>query len=206
MTLGTESSAADARAIELGWTTGSSRVVEVPASTGATASPGAVRYLAGDNWRLLGTFNALDAQRVFRFGAALGRRFVRVPIPAPEPEIFEIILADRDLSLPVEATACITGLYSTHFARDATRLGPALFLAMARYVEVALRTADQEPSEVPNVDWRDFVAEAYLVHIGSWVGNLEPRDLELLQADILGQGVLDAPDWQWILQSAKSLV
>ncbi|EKY30395.1 ATPase family protein [Brevundimonas diminuta 470-4] len=206
VTLGVESSASDARTVELGWTSGPSRYVEDSAPTDASGAPGAIRYLAGDNWRLLGTFNALDAQRVFRFGAALGRRFVRVPIPAPEPEMFEIILKDRGLSLPFDAVAAITDLYAIHFARDSTRLGPALFLAMAHYVEVALRTAEQEPLDTPDSDWRDFLAEAYLVHIGSWVGNLEPRDLELLQADISGRAVLGEPDWLWILQSAKSLV
>ena len=36
-----------------------------------------IRFLAGEDWRLLGTYNALDAHRVFRFGQALGRRFAR---------------------------------------------------------------------------------------------------------------------------------
>ena len=50
-----------------------------------TPSGEPIVFLTGDEWRLLGTYNAQDAQRVFRFGQALGRRFARVPIPAPDP-------------------------------------------------------------------------------------------------------------------------
>jgi hypothetical protein len=75
-------------------------------------------------------FNALDAQRVFRFGAALGRRFARVPIPAPPADAFGEVLATRAADLPEEFRKAILGLYDAHYRSDATRLGPALFLAM----------------------------------------------------------------------------
>ncbi|MER6626060.1 AAA family ATPase, partial [Streptomyces sp. NPDC000931] len=38
-------------------------------------------YRAGTAWRLFGTYNPADAQRVFRLGTALSRRFVVIPVP-----------------------------------------------------------------------------------------------------------------------------
>lgn len=138
VSLGPESAKADARIVELGWKQGASAVVEVAAEKDRVPPrPGSVRYLAGDGWRLLGTYNALDAQRVFRFGAALGRRFVRVPIPAAEPGLFAQALAEQAADLPVIARQGIQALYAAHYESEATRLGPALFLATCRYLRVA---------------------------------------------------------------------
>lgn len=136
--VGVESSAEGARVIELGWTTGSSRIETVESS--ASSERGVIRYLAGDTWRILGTYNALDAQRVFRFGAALGRRFVRVPIPAVDPESFRVAIDRRDPDLTESVRGTIAGLYSAHFGSEATRVGPALFLGMSSYIRAALKS------------------------------------------------------------------
>jgi MoxR-like ATPase len=129
--VGVESANPGAKAVQLGWKAGvSERIVEA----------GTIRYLAGDNWRLLGTYNALDAQRVFRFGAALGRRFLRVPIPAPEPEVFAQLTNERANDLPVQIRTALYRLYDAHYQNDATRLGPALFLEMCKYVRASLRS------------------------------------------------------------------
>ena len=61
---------------------------------------GSIAYLAGKDWRLLGTYNALDAQRVFRFGSALGRRFARVPVPAIDTATFAAVLEQQKEDLP----------------------------------------------------------------------------------------------------------
>ena len=45
------------------------------------ATPPSLEYAAGSEWRVLGTYNAVDAQRVFRMGQALSRRFKHVPVP-----------------------------------------------------------------------------------------------------------------------------
>lgn len=135
--VGVESAAEGARVIELGWTTGSSRVETLEPSP--VSERGVIRYLAGDTWRILGTYNALDAQRVFRFGAALGRRFVRVPIPAVDPESFRIAIDRRDPDLTESVRDTIAGLYTAHFGSEATRVGPALFLGMSSYIRAALK-------------------------------------------------------------------
>jgi len=137
--LGTTSTDPTAPHIHLGWNVGHDECATINADGDPTAT-GAVKYLAGDGWRLLGTYNALDAQRVFRFGAALGRRFVRVPIPAPEPSMFNAALDAQHGGISDAARRGIEGLYAAHHAQEATQLGPALFLAMCNYLRAASKT------------------------------------------------------------------
>lgn len=135
VTVGVESSAEDAKLVELGWTTGQSRVETVEGNEGQR---GTIRYLAGKDWRLLGTYNALDSQRVFRIGAALGRRFVRVPIPPIAPSIFNQVLEQEAGDLDGDLLTKIGLLYDAHHQEEVTRLGPALFLGMCNYLRSAL--------------------------------------------------------------------
>jgi MoxR-like ATPase len=143
VTVGVESPAEDAKLIELGWTPGQSRVETVE---GIDGRRGAIRYLAGESWRLLGTYNALDTQRVFRIGAALGRRFVRVPIPPIPPSLFNQVLERRAADLPGQLRANISLLYNAHYQEEVTRLGPALFLGMCNYLRTALHARALGPS------------------------------------------------------------
>jgi MoxR-like ATPase len=135
--VGVESSAEDAKLIELGWTSGPSRVETVE---GTDDRRGAIKYLAGENWRLLGTYNAFDSQRVFRIGAALGRRFVRVPIPPISPTLFIRVLKSHAGDLDDELLHKICLLYDAHHQEEVTKLGPALFLGMCNYLRSALQT------------------------------------------------------------------
>jgi MoxR-like ATPase len=143
VTIGVESPSEDAKLIELGWTPGQSRVETVE---GIDNRRGAIRYLAGENWRLLGTYNALDTQRVFRIGAALGRRFVRVPIPPIPPSLFKQVLERSADDLPDELRTKISLLYNAHYQEEVTRLGPALFLGMCNYLRTVLQTRASEPA------------------------------------------------------------
>jgi MoxR-like ATPase len=98
------------------------------------------RYLAGTDFRLLGTYNPQDAQRVFRFGQALSRRFVVIPVPAVRPGQFTEMLQDFS-TLPPDTVDALTGLYSAHLADEVTALGPAVFLRMAKYLVAGLPAA-----------------------------------------------------------------
>lgn len=193
--LGTASNEPQAPKIELGWNTGHPECVTIgiDAEDGYVGVDGKVRYSAGDGWRILGTYNALDAQRVFRFGAALGRRFVRVPIPAPIPELFAVALADHATGIPDSAREGIAGLYAAHFAKEETQLGPAIFLAMCQYVLAATDSPDVAGS----------LTEAYVVHAGTWLAHLDPRDLDALGVRL--QGVLSAEEWVWVTQMVRTL-
>lgn len=110
------------------------------------------KYLAGTNFRLLGTYNPQDAQRVFRFGQALSRRFIVIPVPAVRPGQFTQILEGRYPDLPDYAVDALTGLYRAHSADEVTALGPAVFLRMAKYVSAGL------PAQTGAGDGRDEVA------------------------------------------------
>lgn len=149
--LGRTSTALDAPAVELGWRDEPGCDVEGWDELGASppGSKDRVRFLAGTDWRLLGTYNAQDAQRVFRFGQAIGRRFVRVPIPPPSRGAFDKILDPFVQGLPPSVASSIGGLYESHQGSEVTRLGPALFLRLPAYVKAALERgfAAVDPAE-----------------------------------------------------------
>lgn len=137
--LGTLTPGAAAR-VTLGWNTDSPRSTVQP-EEGLGADPtstGEVAFCAGSDWRLLGTYNPQDAQRVFRFGVALSRRFAIVPVPPLTPDQFETLLAQqdeaRDQPIPTSLRGRIAALYRAHFGADTTQLGPAVFLRMVEYV------------------------------------------------------------------------
>jgi len=210
VSLGKSSTSNDAKTIELGWKSGPSRKEDIEAAS--EGAVGSVRYLAGENWRLLGTYNALDAQRVFRFGAALGRRFVRVPIPAVDPEMFAEILSERAPSLSPTVRDAVLSLYTAHFESENTRLGPALFLAVCNYLQVAAAeraVGDQSLlTEIQGAaleDATEDLAEAYVVNIGTWIANLEPQDLEQLRQRVVASGALGDEDWSWLVKMSLSL-
>ncbi len=208
--------------VTLGWSdTPESRVENIEALDADTPSGEPVRFLAGKEWRLLGTYNALDAQRVFRFGQALTRRFARVPIAAPDPDLFAEILTPVVKELPAEAKSVIDALYRAHFARDDTRLGPALFMRMPSYVQAGISDpqdstatddnaeagADQGSFEIlPDNTANDSAAtgvtalltEAYLVNVGSWLAKLDDGELEALGERIVNAGALPSTEWAWV--------
>ena len=233
--VGRTSAYLNAPVIELGWSGHSGSVVEDKAKLSDSGNlGGTVRYLAGTEWRLLGTYNALDAQRVFRFGQALGRRFVRVPVPPPAPALFVRVLRGMAEQVPDAYVQAIAGLYQAHHEATATALGPALFLRMLDYIRAGLATgaeplteADEPLSEgtVPfepagSDDTQEFhfkaglsldpieeelLAEAYLVNIGTWIHGFGD-DLEGLRIAVVDtHGALTARQWEWVIQMSESL-
>jgi hypothetical protein len=160
---------------------------------------GKIRFVAGTEWRLLGTYNALDAQRVFRFGEALGRRFARVPIPCPTREEFRTALEPLAEGLPDEVDTVVEGLYASHYETAATLLGPGLFMRIPEYVRRGLQLTLEPAAASPDDQVRRLLAEGYLVHVGPWLARLEPADLDHLKQRVTVQeGALDESDWDWI--------
>jgi hypothetical protein len=244
--VGVESSTEDAKLVELGWTSGPSRIETVE---GTDERRGAIRYLAGENWRLLGTYNAFDSQRVFRIGAALGRRFVRVPIPPISPSLFNQVLKSHAGGLGDELLHKICLLYDAHYQEEVTRLGPALFLGMCNYLKAALQTRFPDPSTVesgasatksvsaeqlgltvaPEVDTEDddsdaealripkendpaapitadsILSEAYVLHLGTLLAQLEERDFEELVRRIQTTSAISPEEVEWIRVMIRSL-
>ncbi|KQM99283.1 hypothetical protein ASE85_11300 [Sphingobium sp. Leaf26] len=196
--IGSEHSGNGAREILLGWTAGASSVSEGEEQR-------AIRYKAGANWRLLGTYNALDAQRVFRFGQALGRRFVRVPVPALTPDLFVEVLGERASRLSADLRQAVARLYAAHHASPATVLGPALFLAMCGYLASAIALRDESANIADNTLSEELLAEAYVVHIGTWLAQLEPSDRDGLRDRAQQSGVFSDAEWSWIETMIESL-
>ncbi|MEX2696694.1 AAA family ATPase [Rhizobium mongolense] len=198
--IGTENGGGGAREVVLGWQPGASGKTE--------SEEGTIIYAAGSDWRLLGTYNALDAQRVFRFGQALGRRFVRVPIPAVEAPAFEKILLESRSGLDAELRNRVAGLYAAHLAGEATLLGPAIFIAMCNYLQAvdgAPDTAAHGEHISPGIDLQEILTEAYVVHVGTWLAQLEASDIDALRQRSIDNGSLSEKDWVWIRSMLGSL-
>lgn len=109
----------------------------------AIETPPSVEYAAGSEWRVLGTYNAVDAQRVFRMGQALSRRFKHVPVPPASESDFARIIAGHvgDERLLAWFTDRITRLYAAHLAVPDAQIGPGLLVDAPAYVEKGLHMA-----------------------------------------------------------------
>lgn len=235
--LGTASTAANAPTVMLGWTDAAvsetQHLDELEASDEEHGSE-PIRYLAGRQWRLLGTYNALDAQRVFRFGHALGRRFVRVPVPPLTPDAFVVAANPLLVKLPADLRKRLPQLYVAHYAEEGTRLGPALFMRVPDYVEAGLLNAngeeDGEDVEAEELDETvaaledpaeeedaaevaappagygvKLLAEAYLLNAGAFLARYEPDELDRLGERIVKNAALPATEWKWVQRMSQHL-
>lgn len=218
--LGRTSQTIDSPEILLGWSgdelgdaTDLERLGAPPGELGSDP----IRVLAGRDWRLLGAYNALDAQRVFRFGQALGRRFIRVPIPPLDGDAFRVALEERASELPTGAKGAIAALYEAHL-NSPLILGPAIFLRAADYLTAAATILEEDStldeqstetiSDTPLLDrWRrQLIAEAYLLSAGPWLARLDSARLKELRATIDEQTLaFDDDAWNWIGDQLPSL-
>ena len=164
-----------------------------------------IKFLAGSDWRLLGTFNAQDAHRVFGFGSALSRRFSHVPMPPIRPSQFQRALASRVRDLPPDIGRLILGLYSAHLHTPKAMLGPAIFLKIADYVRAGVFLT-RSPGPHQQADSADdcsdetlsqLVAEGYLTSAGTWLGQLPTADLDALSQAAVQAG-MDQKHWDWV--------
>jgi MoxR-like ATPase len=205
VTLGTVSPAIGSPQVQLGWSTGTTCSVENQERlTHPGSGSGPVRYLAGTEWRLLGTYNALDAQRVFRFGHALGRRFLRVPIPAADTDKFRTALLAQDHGLPQPLLDAIVAIYTAHLTNSMTTLGPALFLRMADYIAAGVGTDAEQLTTITHVE-RELLAEAYLVNVGTWLREMEDELAALGNAIVEQHHALSQSEWEWVVEMSHVL-
>lgn len=176
-----------------------SEVVDFEPADGRAA---ATVYRAGREWRLLGTYNSLDAHRVFRLGLALGRRFAQIPVPPPSAELFRQIVQQR-----VEGTLenqdgqrvadVVARIYEVHSAVRALALGPALFLTIPDYVEAGLRGEDAPTTY-------ELIAEAYLSAFGTWLVRMEEDLLGELGNQLSRDDALGG-QWLWVQEQLHNL-
>ncbi|GAB2742224.1 AAA family ATPase [Amycolatopsis magusensis] len=198
----------DASPIFLGWADGpKSEVIgaELLRSGAPDDGQGAVHYLAGTEWRMFGTYNAVDAQRVFRFGLALGRRFAHVPVELPSAAGFSKALADRlsNLTVPLPDTlhqtlvSVLERIYRAHAALSDAEMGPAALLAIPEYLD-----AKEVPASLEEL--RERIAEAYLMGMGTWLATLDDSSLEQLSTEIGQSGAL-GDQWDWLVAKLGGL-
>jgi hypothetical protein len=164
-----------------------------------------ISFRAGKDWRLLGTYNALDAHRVFRFGQALGRRFARIPIPAIDVHEFREALQphlDRLVELHEDVDQgrvehVVTGLYAAHLATPPT-VGPAMFLAIPAYIASGLALAETPDAATANVTVQiDYLlTEGYLLGAGPLLAQLDGVALENFHRRVVTDEEL-IPEDQW---------
>jgi hypothetical protein len=199
VTIGRESPGSPSEVI-LTWSDRPESSVEKVAAAGDR--PGATVYRAGQEWRLLGTYNSLDAHRVFRLGLALGRRFAQIPVPPPPADLFREIVQERLVgempgAVGERVAVVLARIYEIHASSGAVALGPALFLAIPGYVEASLRADDTGAVD-------ELIAEGYLSAFGTWLVRLEDETLDELgqhmsQSDALGQ------EWDWVREQLRHL-
>lgn len=163
-----------------------------------------IYYVAGTDWRLIGTYNAVDAQRVFRFGQALGRRFGHVPVSAPEAAEFSTALmnrlSDADVPVPEPQAGRLRAILERIYAAQVDVLdpmGPAALLDVSDYVAAGLLAE-------PDSDLAQLVAEGYLAGMGSWLAGYDGISLARL-GEVLGAGDVLGDQWAWLLDHLKAL-
>lgn len=200
VTIGRVSGEPGAGPVRLAWSnTPECKVAGLEALRADTPGGDPVDFLAGTEWRLLGTYNALDAQRVFRFGLALGRRFAHVPVPAPGAADFATALSPRLTTIPegrqTELKDRIVRMYQAHLSVDAAALGPAVFLDIPGYVGVGLDSAGEMD---------ELLAEAYLTSTGTWLARLEEDQLDRLGTTLASEGALGG-EWEWVRSQLDGL-
>lgn len=153
-------------------------------------------YSAGGSWRLFGTYNPADAQRVFRMGLALSRRFVVVPIPALDPASFDTLMSKKFSDLDQNLSDAVSALYSAHYADPHTQLGPAIFLRIAEYI------VDDDPT---TNDPQELVAEAYVMNLGKYIAAYDDAVLEALGERLGSNGAITEDGWSWITSHRGTL-
>lgn len=204
--LGPVSTEVGAPNVRLGWSPTSSSSVETDSETHDLSEEVPVRYLAGREWRLLGTYNALDAQRVFRFGLALGRRFLRVPVPPIPPDSFVTVVEPVTEGRPARLREAVTRLYAAHFESEDTQLGPALFIRIPDYVVAGLGALQEaKGAGVEDEYVNQLIAEAYLVNVGAFLARYDDGGLTELGERIVASGALPRIEWEWVLGLSRHL-
>lgn len=168
-------------------------VIDWGTDPGSEVSDGT--YAAGTSWRLFGTYNPADAQRVFRMGLALSRRFVVIPIPALNPDSFETLLATNYTTLDQAVSDAVAGLYSAHHASPSTQLGPAIFLRIVDYILGDPGNATQE----------ELLAEAYVMNLGKHIAAYDDAVLDALGQRVIDASAIDEDGWEWITSHRHTL-
>lgn len=167
-------------------------------------------YRAGKEWRLIGTYNSLDAHRVFRMGLALSRRFAQVPVSPPPVDQFRDIVGQRlegvlEGDIGDHVAEIVARVYEIHAGSSAAALGPAPFLSILEYVGAAIEAEPLDLRIAGNKEATDeLVAEAYLSSFGTWLARLDDEVLDELGTGLSGDDALGS-QWGWVREQLSNL-
>lgn len=167
-------------------------------------------YRAGKEWRLIGTYNSLDAHRVFRMGLALSRRFAQVPVPPPPADQFRDIVKQRlegVLEGPIgdHVAEVVARVYEIHAGSSAAALGPAPFLSILEYVGAGIGTNPLDLDTAADKGAaNELIAEAYLSSFGTWLARLDDEVLDELGIGLSGGDALGS-QWTWVREQLPNL-
>lgn len=193
---GRESHEPDAAEIRLRWGPGARSGIAEKRSSREGSKP-AIVYEAGSDFRILGTYNGVDAHQVFRLGQALGRRFQQIPIAPAGVERFDSLLQDRlDLVDPDDrrrVADTVLALYESHLLVFEGLVPTASFLDIPGHVAAS------------DGDLIERLTEAYLATAGGWLARQEPNGLDLLGRTLVEQEALTESEWLWAQQFLRLL-
>lgn len=167
-------------------------------------------YSAGQEWRLLGTYNSLDADKVFRMGYALDRRFAKIPIAPPPPEKFRDIVRPRletvlEGSIGEHVADVIARIYEIHATSKHAVFGPAPFLSILDYVGGGIEVGRLDLSRALDpCAINGLVAEAYVSGFGTWLGRLDDKTVDDLGARLRRDDALGS-QWDWVRKQYPTL-
>ncbi|WP_341250214.1 AAA family ATPase [Euzebya pacifica] len=155
-------------------------------------------YVVGTDFRIIGTYNGLDAHQVYRLGSALGRRFRQIPIaPVDVPTFSRLLdtpLSHVQASEQEDVRDTLTALYDHHLRAFGETISPASFL------EIPLMTGASRDGVVSL-----RLTEAYVASVGGWLTRQDPELRDEMGRDIVSAGVLTEEDWNWAIQQIRFL-
>lgn len=190
-----------AQRVTLGWS--EDATCSVRNQTFDPAAPKPLEYIAGANWRMVGTYNAVDAQRVFRIGHALARRFARVAIPPPPRAQLDALLRDKCVELGLAAADFVPrigALYDAHISGKLSMpvMGPAVFLRMLDHIAKtmtpipALTGSPATPEKA--------ITEAYAVGLGPYIHAIGEDGRKVLKPLVVPKA-LSEDEWTWLVET-----
>lgn len=196
VTIGPEKSESGDKKAILGWKN------EIGSSVSKLPS-GDMEYVAGSDWRLLGTYNGVDGYRVFSMGQALARRFAHVPIPPIRENQFRSVIEKLCGDSPRQAAIVdsLTAIYAVHLELPSAMVGPGVLIPMVTYIINGLEHGDTTDDY-----FSQLLSEAYVISVGPVVNRLEPIQKEALMQALTKVPTISADDHAWIKRTLNTLM
>lgn len=196
VTIGPEKSESGEKKAILGWKN------EIGSSVSKLPS-GDMEYVAGSDWRLLGTYNGVDGYRVFSMGQALARRFAHVPIPPIRENQFRSVIGNlcRDSPRQAAIVDSLTAIYTVHLELPAATVGPGVLIPMVTYMMKGLEHGDTTDDL-----FSQLLSEAYVISVGPVVNRVEPIQKETLMQALAKVPTISADDHAWIEKTLNTLM